>query len=181
MPPLRHANPLKRNLAPAVAWQWLAAGWRDLRVQPATSLAYGVAVFVVSATIVELLFAFGWGASREPARVPEDDPRALPGESLPPRGQLAGGAALVLAIAVIGAAIPVLLAWRVTRGPHALFAHAVSMVCAVALVSSGARVATLRGRWSRVEPPSRRLMRAAVPLAALTIVLVAGAVQLFSG
>jgi uncharacterized membrane protein len=60
MPPLRHANPLKRNLAPGAAWQWLAAGWRDLWVQPATSLAYGVAVFVVSAAIVELLFAFGW-------------------------------------------------------------------------------------------------------------------------
>ncbi|HEY2871391.1 MAG TPA: DUF2189 domain-containing protein [Reyranella sp.] len=60
MPPLPHANPLKRNLAPAVAWQWLAAGWRDLLVRPATSLAYGIVVFAVSEAIVTGLFSFGW-------------------------------------------------------------------------------------------------------------------------
>ena len=60
MPPLPHANPLQRNLAPAVAWQWLAAGWRDLLVRPATSLAYGIVVFAVSEVIVAGLFSFGW-------------------------------------------------------------------------------------------------------------------------
>jgi uncharacterized membrane protein len=43
-----------------VAFHWLAAGWRDLKVQPASSLAYGFGVFVVSAALVAGLFAFGW-------------------------------------------------------------------------------------------------------------------------
>jgi len=60
MPPLPHDNPLKRNLAPATAFRWLAAGWRDLLIQPASSLAYGLVVFAVSAVIVGGLFAFGW-------------------------------------------------------------------------------------------------------------------------
>ena len=36
----------KRHLSPASAFKWLAAGWRDLTVQPATSLGYGVVVFL---------------------------------------------------------------------------------------------------------------------------------------
>src|SRR5215475_7772196 len=58
VPPLRHDNPFKRHYAPAVAFQWLAAGWRDLLAQPAPSLIYGFAVFVVSAIIVVGLLAF---------------------------------------------------------------------------------------------------------------------------
>jgi uncharacterized membrane protein len=60
VPPLPHDNGLGRGLAPGVALQWLAAGWRDLRLQPAASLAYGLAVFAVSGAIVAGLFAFGW-------------------------------------------------------------------------------------------------------------------------
>jgi uncharacterized membrane protein len=50
----------KRNHPPAMAMQWLAAGWRDFMVQPALSLAYGFIVFVISAAIVFGLFRFGW-------------------------------------------------------------------------------------------------------------------------
>ena len=60
VPPLPHDSGLKRHYAPAMAFQWLAAGWRDLLVQPATSFIYGLGVFVVSAVIVAGLFAFGW-------------------------------------------------------------------------------------------------------------------------
>ena len=48
----------KRILPPAAAFRWLAAGWRDLTVQPATSLSYGLLVFLVSVAIVVGLFAF---------------------------------------------------------------------------------------------------------------------------
>ena len=58
VPPLRHDNPFKRHYAPTVAFEWLAAGWRDLLAQPAPSLIYGFAVFVVSAIVVVGLFAF---------------------------------------------------------------------------------------------------------------------------
>jgi uncharacterized membrane protein len=60
MPPLPQDSGLKRNYAPSVAFDWLIAGWRDLAVQPGTSIAYGLAVFVVSAVIVGGLYRFGW-------------------------------------------------------------------------------------------------------------------------
>ncbi len=60
VPPLPHDNPYKRDYAPAMAFQWLADGWRDLLTQPAPSLIYGLAVFVVSAIIVAGLVAFEW-------------------------------------------------------------------------------------------------------------------------
>jgi len=127
-----------------------------------------------------VLFAFGWGGSREPEHVPEDDPRALPGDPLPPRGRLPRGTMLVLGLTVIGAAFPLMLAWRVTRSAHALFAHAVAIACAVALVSAGAEVAVRRGRWAPVEPVARRLGQAAASLALLAVVLIVGAVELLS-
>ena len=60
MPPLPRDKSLNRGHAPATAFQWLNAGWRDLLVQPAASLIYGVIVFLISAAIVGGLFAFGW-------------------------------------------------------------------------------------------------------------------------
>jgi uncharacterized membrane protein len=59
-PRLAPDNPYKRQLTPGAAWQWLAAGWRDMRVEPAGSLAYGFLVFVVSLAVVSGLMAFGW-------------------------------------------------------------------------------------------------------------------------
>jgi uncharacterized membrane protein len=58
VPPLSHDNPFKRQYAPAVSFQWLAAGWRDLLTKPAPSLIYGLVVFAVSAIIVVGLFTF---------------------------------------------------------------------------------------------------------------------------
>ena len=57
-PPLPREEAWNRHLAPAAAFEWLAAGWRDLTVQPLTSLGYGVLVFLVSVAIVVGLFAF---------------------------------------------------------------------------------------------------------------------------
>ncbi len=48
-----------RGLPAHAAFGWLRAGWRDLLVQPGPSLAYGLAVFVVSVTIVAGLFFLG--------------------------------------------------------------------------------------------------------------------------
>ena len=41
-----------RGLPASAAFGWLRAGWRDLMATPAPSLAYGLAVFAVSALIV---------------------------------------------------------------------------------------------------------------------------------
>lgn len=127
-----------------------------------------------------VLFAFGWGALRKPTSVPEDDPNVLPGEPLRPRGRLPIGAVAVLGTAVICAAPPLFFAWRVTRSDHALFAHAVGILCSIGLVTTGAEVAVRRGHWRPLEPPARRLSQATIPLTALGIVLLAGIIELLS-
>ena len=155
----------------ATTWLLLSAVVRVDRLEPMKA-ALGAIGWV--------LFAFGWGALRKPAAVPEDDPHVLPGEALGPRGKLPTGAVVVLGAAVACAALPLSLAWRVTRAEHALFAHAVAVLCAIGLVTTGADVALHRGRWAPVEPPLRRLSQATIPLAALGIVLLAGLIELLS-
>jgi len=53
------AEQRRRHLPWTAAFGWLGAGWRDLLDRPGPSLAYGVAVFLVSLVIVWGLFAFG--------------------------------------------------------------------------------------------------------------------------
>lgn len=60
VPPTPKQNVWHRDLAPSAAFGWLAAGWRDLTVDPLQSLAYGVLVFVISAAVVAGLVLFGW-------------------------------------------------------------------------------------------------------------------------
>lgn len=67
VPPLPRDNDWKRHHTQATAFRWLTAGWRDLRVQPLTSLFYGVLVFLVSVGTVIGLFAFGLDSILFPA------------------------------------------------------------------------------------------------------------------
>ncbi|MBN8920575.1 MAG: DUF2189 domain-containing protein [Rhizobiales bacterium] len=60
IPPVPRKDVWNRHLAPAVAFTWLAAGWRDLTVQPFPSLCYGALVFLMSLVVVGGLVAFGW-------------------------------------------------------------------------------------------------------------------------
>jgi uncharacterized membrane protein len=60
LPPTPREKTWNRDLPPSAAFKWLAAGWRDLTVQPLASLAYGAVVFLVSVAIVTGLVAFGW-------------------------------------------------------------------------------------------------------------------------
>jgi uncharacterized membrane protein len=59
-PPAPREEIWNRHLAPTTAFTWLAAGWRDLTVQPLTSLSYGALVYLVSIAIVIGIFSFGW-------------------------------------------------------------------------------------------------------------------------
>ena len=45
--PCREADVYGRHLPASAAFGWLRAGWRDLTVQPGSSLLYGLAVFLV--------------------------------------------------------------------------------------------------------------------------------------
>jgi uncharacterized membrane protein len=60
VPPLPRESAWARHLSAGTAFQWLAAGWDDLRAEPAISVAYGAVVFIVSVVIVGGLFALGW-------------------------------------------------------------------------------------------------------------------------
>ena len=56
VPPLPRENPRARNLPWQTAFEWLRGGWKDMRTNPAPSLAYGIGVFVLSGFIVWFLF-----------------------------------------------------------------------------------------------------------------------------
>jgi uncharacterized membrane protein len=60
LPPLPRQKVWNRDLPAVAAFRWLGAGWRDLTVRPATSLGYGLAVFLVSLGVVGGLFFFGF-------------------------------------------------------------------------------------------------------------------------
>ncbi|MBL28230.1 MAG: hypothetical protein CMM50_11865 [Rhodospirillaceae bacterium] len=57
LPPLPRRRSYARDLPVTAAFGWLRAGWRDFKVNPASSLLYGLAVFVVSVAVVVGLFA----------------------------------------------------------------------------------------------------------------------------
>jgi hypothetical protein len=122
------------------------------------------------------LFALGWGTVRTVGHVPEEDPNAIVGAPLPARGRLPRATVFVFSIGLLGATLPLLLAWRVTRAGHSLLAHAVAITCAVALVTTAAKIAIVRGSW-QPQPSARvRLLAASRPLALLTVLLAGGMV-----
>lgn len=60
IPPLPIEHVWKKNVVPAGAFGWLAAGWRDFATNPAASISYGLLVCLISIGTVIGLFAFGW-------------------------------------------------------------------------------------------------------------------------
>src|SRR5688572_9995861 len=57
VPPLQPAQTWKRNVAPAAAFDWLSAGWRDFTIYPGASISYGILVFLVSVVTTVGIFA----------------------------------------------------------------------------------------------------------------------------
>jgi len=153
--------------ASLVTWLLLGPNVGVLHLEPVRA-AIGALAWV--------LFAFGWGSVRARGHVPEDDPRVLPGAALPARGSLPLSATVVVAIGVLGAALPLFSAWRVTRPSHALLAHAVALVAAIALVTGAARIAVDRQSYRPVTPGGARVVAATRPLAALAVVVFFGTI-----
>jgi uncharacterized membrane protein len=58
VPPLPVPNDKARNLPWRTAFEWLGAGWEDLKTNPLPSLVYGLIVFAVSLLVVWTLFRF---------------------------------------------------------------------------------------------------------------------------
>lgn len=59
VPPRRREDHLSRNLPANTATQALSAGWSDFRHDPLGSLAYGLALFVISIVVIWVLYHFG--------------------------------------------------------------------------------------------------------------------------
>ena len=57
-PPLPRKHSYARNVPATAALGWLRAGWSDFKINPAYSVIYGLAVFLVSVAVVVGLFAF---------------------------------------------------------------------------------------------------------------------------
>jgi hypothetical protein len=125
------------------------------------------------------LFAFGWGAmrresaSRQSAQRQEQDADDAGAGALNPRGRLPRSVAVLLGLAVAGAAAPVVRAWWVARPDHALWAHGVALLCAIVVVTVAAGV-TLRERRGRMASADARFRAAIGPLAVLAVMLAVG-------
>lgn len=60
VPPLRRESPFKRDIAASAAFDWLRAGWQDLKQDATLSLAYGAIVFMTSLAVVWCLVTLGY-------------------------------------------------------------------------------------------------------------------------
>jgi hypothetical protein len=125
-----------------------------------------------------MLHAFGWGATRRLLTVPEDDPNVIGGPPLAARGRLPNGTTIVFSIGVAGAILLLVLAWRVNRPEHALFAHAVAIGASILVVRAAAEIALDRGQKRLFAPAPARLNAAVLALASLTLALGLGFIWL---
>jgi hypothetical protein len=114
------------------------------------------------------VFALSWNERWTSKRAVEVDPQA---PSLQARATLPRLAVPIAAIGVASGLAYIALAWRVREVDRGLMAHAVALVCAVAVITASASVAIGRGR--RQVGGSRRItphaLRALILLVALAI------------
>lgn len=67
VPPLPVKSRFARDLPTSAGFDWLRAGWRDLKTDPASSLTYGLFVLLLSAAIIGGLWFRGWDYALFPA------------------------------------------------------------------------------------------------------------------
>lgn len=67
VPPLPRAVNYNCNVPRGAALDWLRKGWRDLMVNPVSSLAYGLVAFISSWAVIWGMFHYGWGSFLFPA------------------------------------------------------------------------------------------------------------------
>jgi len=139
-----------------LTWLLLGAGLVRTPGDPLLS-ALGAVAFT--------LYALGWGSLRRRGVVPEDAPNVIVGPPLQPRAKPQPIAPFVFAVILVGALLPVFLAFRVAEPERGLFAHAVAILAAILTITVGARVATGLGQRHALPVSGERLNAAALPLA----------------
>ena len=130
------------------------------------------------------LFAISW-AGDSPAVTTLPTTPAAPAaprspDQSPHRRALPKGAAVVLALVSVAAAVPMVLAWSVRTVERALLAHAVALAAAIALVAFAVDLFEPRSRAEQAgfdasKKPERRIAAALPAFVALTALAVLGA------
>jgi hypothetical protein len=118
-------------------------------------------------------FAIVWGGHRAPPATSEARARPLAWSGVRRR------TAITMSLVAAAASLPMALAWWVQSIERSLLAHAVSLAAAIALIAQAADLAAPAPREAGPPPPPdrprRRLLGAAIPLAALVGLALAGA------
>lgn len=121
-----------------------------------------------------LLHALAWGA---PPKDP-DDVEALdnlvPGLPLQPRNPPGRAGAVMLAVGIPVALLPMALAFGVERPGASLLAHALALGCGLLVIAASNEVALQAGKSRRSPAWRSRAARAVWPLVALTVLLGVG-------
>jgi hypothetical protein len=153
------------------AWAWVGSSITPSQLDPVQGLLGSVGWG---------LFAVSWAGQKKnvtgaPAHPKEPDAAAAPRQTVPRR------VTLILGAVALSASIPMVLAWWVESLERALLAHAISLAAAIALVAFAVdmfdpRSRELESKLMAQIRPSRRLRRAAPPLAALLALALLGAV-----
>lgn len=136
-----------------IAWLLASSALEPLRLDPLRAsigaIAWGA-------------FALSWREPWEAGGVKADAPE--PGASpLQARSSLPRGAVAIMTLGVVAGLSFLVLAWNVRDGDRALVAHALSIACAVAIISIAASAAVDRGKRSsrssrRVTPTAGRAL-----------------------
>lgn len=116
------------------------------------------------------LFALGWGSVRHPRAVPEHDPNVISARPLEPRRRVPPVVLLVFLLSVVGALLPWLWAWSVTRAEHALLAHVLALGAAMWMVNLGAKVAVVFAEPAAPVSARQRLVGSLWPLLLMVLV-----------
>jgi hypothetical protein len=124
------------------------------------------------------IFALGWGATERFRPVRTDDTDEAPDKPLAARGHLPRTAVIALALGLVAALTPWLAAWQVKREEHAVLAHGVALVAAIAIVIVASQVVVDREQRLTRPAPRQRVRPAMGSLSALAFVLAAGVVWL---
>lgn len=161
---------LGRHLGISVYLALVTATWllASPFLQPSRLDPVRAAIGAVAWGVFALSWRDRWGDRRPPAS-DGDAPELRARAHLPPF------AAAIVAFGALASLAFLTLAWRVRDPDRAVFAQAVSVACAVALVSAASSVAVARGR--RASTGARRLSQDAIwRLLLLMVFAVLGAV-----
>lgn len=152
-------------------WAWFAPAFAPMQLDPVQG---------VLGSIGWALFAISWAGDGAAAMPTPLEKPATSDSAGRHRQALPRAASIVLVLAALAAAVPMLLAWWVASLERALLAHAVSLAAAIALVAFAVDRFEPRSRpdqagFDAARKPERRIASALPAFVALTALLVLGA------